>query len=156
MTTMLLLGAVAAGWLLQLVLAHRQAGDFRRQTAVLRPLGTVTVGSAGRRYQGGRAFVALAVDRRSRVRGALVLRGWTTFARPRHLDAAVGLSLSRLSGAGEIAGLDRLARGACRQAAVLLLEARARPAADAEGPTIPPEHPTRPVLEEAPLAAPAP
>ena len=124
MTAMLLLGAVAAGWLLQLVLAHRQAEAFRRSAAQLRPLGTVSVGVAGRRYRGGRAYVALAVDRRGRVRGATVLRGLTTFARPRPLPGAVGLRADRLAGPAELPGLDRLAREACRQAVVLMREPR--------------------------------
>ena len=144
MTPVLVLAALAAGWLLQLVLAHRQAQDFHRASAALRHLGTVTVGAAGRRYHGGRAFVTLAVDERGRVRGALVLRGWTTFARPRELPAAVGLSLARLAGRADVSGLDRLEREACRQATVLLQEARSR----AEDP------PSETPREEAPLAAP--
>ena len=129
MTVMLLLGAVVAGWMVQVVLAHRQARAFHRDVAALRARGTVTVGAAGRRYRGGRVFVALAVHDGVRVVDALVLRGWTTFARARPLPAVAGQPVRRLAGDAPVAGLDDLEREACRQAVSLLRDSRAAPAA---------------------------
>ena len=125
MTPFLLLTAVVAGWAAQAYLTYRQSAAFRQQTTTLRPLGDVTIGAGGRRYRGGRAFVALAVDAQGRVKGALVLRGWTTFARGRPLTAVVGQRIAKLAGTSEISGLDSMSRDASRQAAGLLLEARA-------------------------------
>lgn len=124
MTPFLLLAAVVAGWATQAYLTYRQSVAFRLQTTGLRPLGAVTIGTGGRRYRGGRAFVALAVDDEGRVRGALVLRGWTTFARGRPLTAVVGQRTAKLAGTTEILGLDGATREASRQAATLLLQAR--------------------------------
>lgn len=120
----LLLAAVVAGWLLQMLLSYRQGRAFQSETALLKPYGQITVGSGGSRYRGGRAFVALAVDASGHVRAASVLRGWTTFARSRPLDAAVGKSLKRLAAQSPISELDAPVRDACRQAAELLIAAR--------------------------------
>lgn len=126
MTPLILLGAVVAGWALQTLLTYRQSATFRQDTAGLRGLGTVSVGAGGRRYRGGRAFVALAVDEAGRVRGALVLRGWTTFSRARPLSPVVGQRASKLAGPAQISGLDCTEREASREAATLLLHARTR------------------------------
>lgn len=137
MTPLLLLAAVVAGWGVQGYLSLRQSQAFRRQTANLRTLGTVTVGAGGRRYRGGRAFVALAVDPSGRVKAALVLRGWTTFARPRPCTGVVGQRVTKLAGPAEIPGLDRTQREASRQAAELLVQSRAVAAARATRTTTP-------------------
>ena len=52
---------------------------FNRQVLRLRASGTVSVGHGGKRYRGGRAYVAIAVDDHGIVRDAISLRG---FARP--------------------------------------------------------------------------
>jgi DNA-binding transcriptional regulator of glucitol operon len=124
MTPFLLLAAVVAGWIVQTMLSWRQSRQFRLDTARLRESGQVTVGSGGRRYRGGRAFVALAVDERGTVRDALVLRGWTTFARAVPLPAVVGRRTDHLLREGALPGLEGPARAACREAADLLVTAR--------------------------------
>lgn len=129
--TVFVLAAVVLGWALQMLLTYRQTTAFRRQTTELRRLGTITVGVGGRRYRGGRAYVALAVDETERVKGALVLRGWTTFSRGRALPGAVGHRARKLAGAAAVPGLDPLERSACRQAAQFLLDARRAPGSDA-------------------------
>ena len=123
-TTFLLLAAVVGGWIVQSIFSYRQSNGFRRDTAAMRQLGTMTVGTGGRRYRGGRAYVALAVDSGGRVRGAQVLRGWTTFAKAKPLTAVVGQRINKVAGDSPIAGLDRTAREACREAATLFLSAR--------------------------------
>jgi DNA-binding transcriptional regulator of glucitol operon len=121
-----LLVAVVAGWGVQALLTYRQSQAFRRQAHALRELGTVSVGVGGRRYRGGRAYVALAFDDDARVRGALVLRGFTTFSRPVPLDAVVGRRAGRLAGTDDVPGLRDNEREACRQSAQLWKKARAR------------------------------
>lgn len=119
-----LLAAVVAGWVVQMLLGYRQSRAFRRETALLQPYGQITVGTGGQRYRGGLAFVALAVDAGGTVRAATVLRGWTTFARSRPLEAVVGKRLNRLAAQAPVSGLDAPVREACRQAAELLIKAR--------------------------------
>jgi len=114
-----LLAAVAAGWVVQLILAYHQSMAFNTAVRRLRASGTVSVGSAGRRYRGGRAFVAIAVDEHNIVRDALSLRGFTTFARARPVPALVGLKVNQLRGDRDVPELSRLIREAGRQAATL-------------------------------------
>lgn len=116
-TWILVLAAVVAGWVVQLVLAYRQSAAFNHAVRDLRPHGTVSVGAAGRRYRGGRAFVALAVDDHAIVRDALVLRGFTTFARPRPAPALLGVKVNQVAGDREIPTLARQVREAAREAA---------------------------------------
>jgi DNA-binding transcriptional regulator of glucitol operon len=116
-TPLLLLGAVVAGWLVQLWLTYRQSMSFNDDVRRLRPSGTVSVGSGGRRYRGGRAFVALA--ERGVVADAIQLKGFTTFARSRRFTEVLGLKASQLRGQRDVPGLSPKQREAVRQAAEL-------------------------------------
>lgn len=127
-TPILLLGAVAAGWMVQLYLTYQQSMAFNRSVTALRKDGTVSVGVAGRRYRGGRAFVAIAVDERGVVRNALGLSGWTTFARSRPLPALFDVKVNQVRGDKVIPGLTPQQRDAARQAATLLKNQTAAPA----------------------------
>lgn len=127
-TALVLLAAVVAGWLAQLYLTYRQSMAFNRDVTALRKDGTVTVGVAGSRYRGGRAFVALAVDDHSVVRNAVTLSGFTTFARGRPLPALFDTKTSRIRGEAAIPGLSTQQREAARQAISLLRENRTAPA----------------------------
>jgi glucitol operon activator protein len=122
MTPLLLLGAVVAGWMVQLVLTYRQSMAFNSDARAMRRAGTVSVGAGGRRYRGGRAFVAIAVDDQGVVRDAISLSGWTTFARPRRLPPLVGLRAGRVKGDRDVPGLSPQQREAAGQAATLLLQ----------------------------------
>jgi DNA-binding transcriptional regulator of glucitol operon len=62
MNPILLLVALVAGWMVQMYFTYQQSTAFNRQVRALRGSGTVSVGVGGRRYRGGRAFVALALD----------------------------------------------------------------------------------------------
>ena len=84
---------IAAMWAAQLALAYMQAKRFQADLSSLRKLGTVAVGMGGRRYRGGRAFVALTVDGDEIVQDGLVLKGFTVFAKSRKLDNYIGFSL---------------------------------------------------------------
>jgi glucitol operon activator protein len=121
-----LIAAVVAGWLVQLYVTYQQATAFNARVRALRSHGTVSVGAGGRRYRGGRAYVALALDDKGVVTKALTLQGMTTFARSRELPALHGQRVSRLGGKNDVPGLSRQQREAARQAAALFLEARGR------------------------------
>jgi DNA-binding transcriptional regulator of glucitol operon len=138
-TALVLLGAVVAGWTVQLYFTYRQSMAFTADVRALRPKGTVSVGAGGRRYRGGRAFVAIAVDERGVVVDALCLSGFTTFARGKALPAVLGMKASKLRGDADVPDLSKAQREAARQAATLLREARqarqARPVGPATTPT---------------------
>ncbi len=88
-----LLLVIAAMWASQLALAYMQAKRFQADLSGLRKQGTVAVGMGGRRYRGGRAFVALTVDDNEIVQDGLVLKGFTVFAKSRQLTNYIGFSL---------------------------------------------------------------
>ncbi|MBI3429170.1 MAG: hypothetical protein HY050_03745 [Actinobacteria bacterium] len=88
-----LLLVIAAMWASQLALAYMQAKRFQADLSGLRKKGTVAVGMGGRRYRGGRAFVALAVDNGGIVQDGLVLKGFTVFAKSSQLTNYIGFSL---------------------------------------------------------------
>ncbi|MGZ5400163.1 MAG: transcriptional regulator GutM [Nocardioides sp.] len=119
-TPLLLLAAVVAGWVVQLYLSYQQQMAFMDAVKKLRRSGTVCVGSGGKRYRGGRAYVALAFDDRGVVRDALSLQGFSTFARGKPLPAVIGLKVNQLAGDRVVPGASRQQREAARHAAVLL------------------------------------
>ena len=111
-----LLLVIAAMWASQLALAYMQAKRFQADLSGLRKQGTVAVGMGGRRYRGGRAFVALTVDDDEIVQDGLVLKGFTVFAKSRQLINYIGFSLDDiLSGIRE--GVDEPNK--VREAAVM-------------------------------------
>jgi DNA-binding transcriptional regulator of glucitol operon len=91
-----LLGAIAAGIVVQMFMTFKQTKAFSAAIRELRKHGTVSVGAGGKRYRGGKAFVGIAADDKGRVTKAVSLSGWTTFARPTELHQAQGLKLSQL------------------------------------------------------------
>ncbi len=121
----LLLAVVVAGWLVQLYLTYKQSVAFMADVRSLRKSGTVSIGIDGKRYRGGRAYVAIAV-KDGIVQDALTLSGWTTFARGRPLPDLVGWKVSQVRGDREIPGLTTQQRGAARQAVTLLKEEGSR------------------------------
>jgi glucitol operon activator protein len=118
-STLLILAAVVAGWVVQLYLSYQQQMAFNGRVKQLRASGTVSVGSGGKRYRGGRAFVAIAVDDRGIVRDAISLSGFTTFARARPAPALFDLKLNAIRGDKAIPQISRQQREAARQAALL-------------------------------------
>ena len=119
-SVVLILLAVVAGWTVQLLLTYRQSMAFNDDVRTLRRSGTVSVGAGGRRYRGGRAYVGIAVDELGVVRDALVLSGFTTFARSRPQPALLGAKVNQLRGDRDYPGLSKPQREAARQAATLL------------------------------------
>jgi DNA-binding transcriptional regulator of glucitol operon len=125
-TPFILLAAVVLGWIVQAYLTYQQSMAFNDQVRTLRRSGTVSVGVAGNRYRGGRAYVAVAVDETKVVRGALTLSGWTTFARGRSLPALVGAKVNQVKGDRDFPGLSKQQREAARQAVTLLQQGGGR------------------------------
>jgi glucitol operon activator protein len=117
MTVLFILGAVVAGWIVQMILTYRQSRVFNDTVKRLRRKGRVSVGVGGQRYRGGRAYVAIAVDTNGTVVDAVTLSGWTTFARPAPLPAAVGLPVARLRRKSDIDAVSAPERLALREAA---------------------------------------
>jgi DNA-binding transcriptional regulator of glucitol operon len=125
-TPLILLAAVVLGWIVQAYLTYQQSMAFNDQVRALRRSGTVSVGVAGNRYRGGRAYVAVAVDEGKVVRDALTLSGWTTFARGRSLPALVGAKVNQVKGDRDFPGLSKQQREAARQAVTLLQQGGGR------------------------------
>jgi DNA-binding transcriptional regulator of glucitol operon len=87
---------VAVMWVFQLYLAVKQSQKFSNDLREIRTAGTLTtVGMGGKRYRGGRAFVALAA-KDGVVTGAKVLSGLTVYAKSRPFDLAIGKQLTDL------------------------------------------------------------
>ena len=92
-------------WLFQLWFAYKQAKIFQEDIRGLRKQGTMAIGMGGRRYRGGRAFVALTCDDSGIVKAGMVLKGFTIFAKSKPLDKYTGFSIE------EIASGNRKAEG---------------------------------------------
>jgi DNA-binding transcriptional regulator of glucitol operon len=114
--------AIVIGWMIQLYVTYRQSVAFNASVRTLRRAGLVSVGMGGRRYRGGRAIVALAVDTSGTVRDTLCLSGWTTFARGKPLSPLIGVGVERVRGDEQFASLSKAQREAARQAADLMGE----------------------------------
>ncbi|HWL49312.1 MAG TPA: transcriptional regulator GutM [Acidimicrobiia bacterium] len=116
MTTIILIVAVVAGWMVQTYFTYRQSMAFNRDVMALRNKGTVSVGVAGKRYRGGRAFVAIAIDDHGVVKDALTLTGFTTFSRAKTLPALFDVTTSRIHAEEQLPGLSPQQHEAARQA----------------------------------------
>jgi DNA-binding transcriptional regulator of glucitol operon len=116
MTPFLLIVAVVGGWMVQLYATYRQSMAFNREVVALRRRGTVSVGLGGKRYRGGRAYVAIAIDDRGVVRDALTLQGFTTFSRARPLPGLLDVSTRTIRADEPLPGVSRQQHEAARQA----------------------------------------
>lgn len=116
MSPMLLIAAIVAGWMVQMYLCYQQSTAFNRQVLALRRRGTVSVGAAGKRYRGGRAFVAIAVDDHGIVRDALSLTGFTTMARGKPVPGLFDVKTSRILSSAPLPGVSTTQHEAAKQA----------------------------------------
>jgi len=117
---LILLVATVLGWMVQGYFTYKQSMAFNTEVRNLRRSGTVSVGVAGKRYRGGRVYIALAVDDRGVVRDARSLSGWTTFARAKTIPALLDVKASKIRGEQDLPGLTRQQREAAREAATSL------------------------------------
>lgn len=129
-----LLLVIAAMWVAQLALAFMQAKRFQADLKSLRIQGTSAVGMGGRRYRGGRAFVALTANNAGIIQDGLVLKGLTVFANSKKLSNYIGFSLDDII-SGNREGVDepRKVREAAVMSAQLIKDHLFR--ADQEGKT---------------------
>ena len=116
MTWILLIVAVVAGWMVQMYFTYKQSMAFNREVMALRKQGTVSVGVAGKRYRGGRAFVAIAIDDHGVVRDALTLTGFTTMSRAKPLPGLFDVKTNRILAEEPLPGLSKQQHEAARQA----------------------------------------
>lgn len=113
MNMLILAGALAGAWMLQLALMKRQASAFLAKVAELRDQGWVLTGFE--RHRGLRTYVALAV-KDGEIQAASVLKGASVFARPSPLESVVGHSVAAAAGSA-IPGMDRRTAAAAAHAA---------------------------------------
>ena len=111
---------IAAMWFLQLFLTYKQSMRFNDVLKPLRQQGRTAVGLGGKRYRGGRAFVAIA-HQGDTVVDARVMTGFTVFAAPKECPELKGLSLTLLASDEPIAGMKDKVRSAAQMAASTLL-----------------------------------
>lgn len=90
-------------WLFQLWFAYKQAKIFQDDIRGLRKMGTMAIGVGGRRYRGGRAFVALTCDESGIVKAGMVLKGFTIFAKSKPLNEYTGFSIEEIASGNRIA-----------------------------------------------------
>jgi DNA-binding transcriptional regulator of glucitol operon len=112
--------AIAVAWVFQLYFTYDQAMKFNETLKPLREQGKTAIGLGGKRFLGGRAFVALA-HKGDTVVDARSMTGFTIFARPKVMPALIGLSLTRLAGDGDIPGVPDKVRKAAQMAASTLV-----------------------------------
>ncbi|MFN2568693.1 MAG: transcriptional regulator GutM [Candidatus Dormibacteria bacterium] len=117
-------GLLVAAWIVQLVLAYRQAIEFAHRIAQMRRAGTVSVG-LGRGRLRSRVYAVVAVARDGRVVAADVLRGWSSLSKPRAIPGLSGLPFERLCETAAVADLDKPLRDALCQVVSTLREDRA-------------------------------
>jgi glucitol operon activator protein len=105
----------------QLYYAAVQSKAFMAAVTQLRGKGAVAIGlGKPKRWFGRKAYVALAQGKDGSVVDAIVLRGITTFARPKPLTELIGVPIELLAGDDDLPGCSRLLRSAARQAAQTL------------------------------------
>lgn len=133
MTLFVIFAAIAVCWSVQLFFTWRQATRFMAAVKSLRETGTVSIGVGGKRYRGGRAYIAISVDETGTVVAALRLRGLTVFASPKPVPELVGWTARGLRRNAEVTGLRANEREAAKAAAEMLRKSPA--ASDAGIPT---------------------
>ena len=89
-------------WLFQVWFAYKQAKIFQEDIRGLRKQGTMAIGMGGRRYRGGRAFVALTSDDSGIVKDGMVLKGFTIFAKSKPLSSYTGFSIEEIASGNRI------------------------------------------------------
>ncbi|MEN9710213.1 MAG: hypothetical protein RL441_205 [Actinomycetota bacterium] len=120
---------IAAMWLVQLFLTFKQSMRFNDVLKPLRQQGRTAVGLGGKRYRGGRAFVAIA-EQGGTVVDARMMTGFTVFARPQECPELKGLSLTLLASDDNIPDMKAKVRSAAQMAAETLLRQAEKSAAE--------------------------
>jgi DNA-binding transcriptional regulator of glucitol operon len=111
-------------WLLQLLLAYRQAQRFMARSRALRRQGRVSIGASPRRVR-GRAYAVIAVGPDDHITAAEALSGITVFANARPVPTLLGLRAADLAAGAEVPDLAPRVLAAARGAAAALHPDRA-------------------------------
>jgi DNA-binding transcriptional regulator of glucitol operon len=104
-------------WAIQLFFAWRQAQQFQKQMAVLRKEGIVAIGLGGKRYRGGRAYVALVADESGTVSNGLILTGMTVMAKGKPFTDYKGFHIDQIISGDRVADRKEKVVAAARMAA---------------------------------------
>lgn len=104
-------------WAVQLFLAWRQAQRFQKQLSTLRKEGTVAIGLGGKRYRGGRAYVALVADDAGVVSNGLILTGLTVMAKGKPFTDYKGFHINEIISGDRVADRKEKVVAAARMAA---------------------------------------
>jgi DNA-binding transcriptional regulator of glucitol operon len=104
-------------WAVQLFFAWRQAQRFQKQLATLRKEGTVAIGLGGKRYRGGRAYVALVADQSGVVTNGLLLTGMTVMAKGQPFTDYKGFHIKEIISGDRVANRKAKVVAAARMAA---------------------------------------
>jgi DNA-binding transcriptional regulator of glucitol operon len=93
-------------WAVQLYLAWRQAHRFQKQLASLRKSiegGIVAIGVGGKRYRGGRSYVALVANQDGVVSDGLLLTGITVMAKGKPFTDYKGFHIKEIISGDRVA-----------------------------------------------------
>ena len=93
-------------WAVQLYFAWRQAHKFQKQLADLRKSiegGVVAIGVGGKRYRGGRSFVALVANPEGIVADGLLLTGFTVLAKGKPFTDYKGFHIDEIISGNRVA-----------------------------------------------------
>lgn len=93
-------------WAIQLFFAWRQAQRFQKQLSDLRKTvegGTVAIGVGGKRYRGGRAYVALAANPSGVIADGLLLTGMTVMAKGKPFTDYKGFHIQEIISGNRVA-----------------------------------------------------
>lgn len=93
-TNTLILIAVVA-WCLQIILGWWQVKRFNQAFEQLCKLGTVGIGRSQGRFK-PKVVVAIAFDKNQQITSALLMKGYTVFARPQAIPALLGLQRQQI------------------------------------------------------------
>ena len=90
-------------WAVQLYFAWKQAQRFQKQLETLKKSGTVAIGIGGKRYRGGRAYVALSANDKGVITDGLVLSGLTVIAKGQPFADYKGFLISEVISGDRVA-----------------------------------------------------
>jgi len=95
--------ALGIAWAIQLFFAWRQAQRFQKQLSTLRKEGVVAIGVGGRRYRGGRAYVALVANESGVISNGLLLSGITVMAKGKPFTDYKGFHIKEIISGNRVA-----------------------------------------------------
>lgn len=111
---------LGAAWAVQLFMAWKQAMRFQKDLSNLRKSidnGVTAVGLGGKRYRGGRAYVALVAGTDGVVQNGLILTGLTVTAKAKPFADYKGFHINEIISGNRVADRKEKVVAAARMAA---------------------------------------